>query len=134
MKEILFHPSLDNLEDATYFFESFLTEADAPMKAIMQVNVAVDEILSNIVRYSGANVVTLSCELADGKAILHFSDDGRYYDPTAQAAPDITLSAEERDIGGLGIYIVKKTMDSVRYEYKDGRNVLTLVKNIAPIA
>lgn len=121
------------MEEATSFFEECLTEADAPMKTVIQVNVAVDEVLSNIIRYSGATSVTLGCSLVDGKAVLCFSDDGRFYDPTAKPDPDITLSAEERDIGGLGIFMVKKTMDSVTYEYKDGRNVLTLVKRIEPL-
>lgn len=131
MKELKITPSPDKLGEATEFFENFLTEADAPMKAIMQVNVAVDEVLSNIIRYSGATSVTLGCSLDDNRAVLSFSDDGRFYDPTAQTDPDTTLSAEEREIGGLGIFMVKKMMDSVTYERRDGLNVLTLVKQLS---
>ena len=130
MKKLNISPSLDRLDEATEFFESFLTEAGASMKVIMQVNVAVDEVLSNIIRYSGATSVTLGCSLDDNTALLSFSDDGRSYDPTAQTDPDITLSAEEREIGGLGIFIVKKTMDSVTYERRNGLNNLTLVKQL----
>ena len=66
--------------------------------------------------------------MAGNEARLRFLDDGRPYDPTGKADPDTTLSAEERGVGGLGIFMVKKTMDEVTYEYIDGRNVLTVVK------
>lgn len=131
MKELNLTPSFDKLGKATEFFETALTEANASVKMIMQVNVAVDEVLSNIIRYSGAAVVTLGCALTDGKAVLRFTDDGHFYDPTAQTDPDVSLSAEEREIGGLGIFIVKKTMDSVAYERRNGLNVLTLVKRLS---
>lgn len=130
MREKTIIPSLENMGEATEFFENFMMEIDAPMKATMQVNVAVDEVLSNIIQYSGATSVTLKCLLEDGEVKLIFSDDGRKYDPTDKEDPDITLSADERDIGGLGIFMVKKTMDRVFYEYKNGKNVLTIVKSI----
>ena len=128
MKKISIAPTLDKLPEATSFFEDILSAADAPMKVIAQVNVAVDEIFSNIARYSGATAATLGCSLADGRITLRFSDNGRPYDPTGKPDPDTTLSAEERDIGGLGIFMVKKIMDEVTYEYVDGLNILTLVK------
>lgn len=128
MKKIGIAPTLDKLPEATGFFEDILSAANAPMKVIAQVNVAVDEIFSNIARYSGATTATLGCSLADGRMTLRFSDNGRPYDPTGKPDPDTTLSAEERDIGGLGIFMVKKIMDEVTYEYVDGLNILTLVK------
>ena len=128
MKKIGIAPTLDKLPEATGFFEDILSAADAPMKVIAQVNVAVDEIFSNIARYSGATAATLGCSLADGRMTLRFSDNGRPYDPTGKPDPDTTLSAEERDVGGLGIFMVKKIMDEVTYEYVDGLNILTLVK------
>ena len=69
----------------------------------------------------------MGCALSEGKATLRFSDNGRPYDPTEKPDPDTTLSAEDRDIGGLGIFMVKKIMDEVSYEYTDGLNILTLV-------
>ena len=128
MKKIGIAPTLDKLPEATGFFEDILSAANAPMKVIAQVNVAVDEIFSNIARYSGATAATLGCSLADGRMTLRFSDNGRPYDPTGKPDPDTTLSAEERDVGGLGIFMVKKIMDEVTYEYVDGLNILTLVK------
>ena len=127
MKKIQLTPTLDKLPEATAFFEDTLSAADVPMKAIARVNIAVDEIFSNIAQYSGASSVTLGCALSEGKATLRFSDNGRPYDPTEKPDPDTTLSAEERDIGGLGIFMVKKIMDEVSYEYTDGLNILTLV-------
>ena len=127
MKKIQLTPTLDKLPEATAFFEDTLSAADVPMKAVARVNIAVDEIFSNIAQYSGASSVTLGCALSEGKATLRFSDNGRPYDPTGKPDPDTTLSAEERDIGGLGIFMVKKIMDEVSYEYTDGLNILTLV-------
>lgn len=74
--------------------------------------------------------VVLGCSLKDGKATLRFSDNGRPYDPTEKPDPDTTQSAEEREVGGLGIFMVKKLMDEVTYEYADGSNILTLVKSL----
>lgn len=130
MKKINLAPTLEQLPQATDFFEGILAEAGASMKVIAQVNVAVDEIFSNIARYSGATGVVLGCSLKDGRATLRFSDNGRPYDPTEKPDPDTTQSAEEREVGGLGIFMVKKLMDEVTYEYADGSNILTLVKSL----
>lgn len=130
MKKMSIAPSLDKMEEATAFFEEILTEAGASMKIVAQVNIAVDEIFSNIVHYSGASSVTLGCRMAEDQMILRFSDNGRPYNPIEKEDPDITLDAEEREIGGLGIFMVKKMMDEVRYEYTDGLNILTLSKRV----
>ena len=121
-------PALESLPEVTTWIEEALEKHDAPMKVIAQVNVAVDEVFSNIARYSGASAVTVTCAVESGKAVLSFSDDGQPYDPTQKEDPDTSLSAEERSIGGLGIFMVKKTMDRVFYEYRDGRNILKLEK------
>ena len=78
---------------------------------------------------SGATSPTVGCEVEAGRAVLRFTDNGRPYDPTQQADPDTTLGAEEREIGGLGIFMVKKTMDRITYAYADGMNVLTIEKS-----
>ena len=95
---------------------------------MVQVDIAADEIFSNIARYSGAASARVDCEVMDGQAVIRFVDDGKPYDPTAQPEPDITLSAEEREIGGLGIFLVKKSMDRFSYEYAHGQNILTMEK------
>ena len=98
------------------------------MKVVNQVDIAADEIFSNIARYSGAVRTSVSCKVVENRAIIRFSDDGTPYDPTALPEPDTTLSAEEREIGGLGIFMVKKSMDRVSYAYLDGQNTLTIEK------
>ncbi|MCI2055609.1 MAG: ATP-binding protein [Oscillibacter sp.] len=128
MKRLKLAPSLDAIDSVTAFVEQELEAADVPMKVIMQMNIAVDEIFSNIARYSGATDATVGVGVSDGVATLRFADNGSPYDPTQKADPNIALSAEERDVGGLGIFMVKKSMDSVEYEYHDGLNILTLKK------
>jgi len=130
MKKLNITPSLENFHEATDFFENILSEAGVSMKLITQVNVVTDEIFSNIANYSYATVATLGCAVQEDSVVLRFSDNGRPYDPTAKPDPDITLSAEEREIGGLGIYMVKKMMDDVQYSYADGLNILTLTKKL----
>ena len=121
-------PELESIPKVCQFLEQTLEEQGAPMKAIAQVNIAADEIFSNIARYSGAAVAQVDCEIMAGRAVIRFVDDGQPYDPTGQPEPDITLPVEEREIGGLGILMVRRTMDEVSYEYEAGRNVLTIEK------
>jgi len=98
--------------------------------------VALDEIIGNIVNYAyapgvGQVTVRMELDLAARQVSLTFIDAGIPYDPMAKDDPDVTLSAEDREIGGLGIFMVKKTMDEMRYAYQDGKNVLTIRKTIS---
>ncbi len=128
MKKLKLTPSLESMEQVTAFVEQELETAGISMKVIVQINIAVDEIFSNIARYSGANDATVGVSVDDGRITLRFADNGRPYDPTGKPDPDTTLSVEDRNIGGLGIFMVKKSMDTVEYEYHDGLNILTLTK------
>ena len=128
MRKMGLRPELAQLEQATAFFENILTEHNAPRRVVEQMKVVTDEIFSNIVFYSGATAVTLGCEAGEGYARLRFSDNGRPYDPTQKPDPDVTLPPEEREAGGMGIYIVRKLTDGLSYYYADGLNVLTLEK------
>lgn len=121
-------PTSDKTAEVSEFIESILCENDFPFKTIAQVNVAVDEIFSNIVRYSGAGMATVKCLVENGEVIVEFSDNGKPYDPTATPEPDTSLSAEDRVVGGLGIFMVKKTMDDISYAYKNKKNILTIRK------
>ena len=95
---------------------------------MIEISSGKDEIFSNIARYSGANNATVGVSVEDGRITLRFADNGHPYDPTGKPDPDTTLSVEDRDIGGLGIFMVKKSMDTVEYEHHDGLNILTLTK------
>ena len=134
MKELTLAATIDNLPEAVSWLESLLEELDCPLKAQMQLSVAMDELFSNVSNYAypdGAGDVTILMEKLDPPAIqLTFIDRGIPYDPLKKEDPDITLSAQERQIGGLGIFMVKKTMDEIAYEYKDGQNFVTIRKRI----
>ncbi len=122
--------SLDEMERLTAYVEDTLSESGASMAVIIKMNIALDEMFSNIVKFSGATYAEVSCGVEDGVAVLLMEDDGVPYDPLKKEDADITLSAEERDIGGLGILMVKKSMDSMEYRYENGKNMLTLRKKI----
>ena len=122
---------IEKLEEVLGFVDAELEKADCPMKVQMQIDIAVEEIFTNIARYAyapgeGSAVIGVLAE--PGRAEITFSDTGMPYNPLLREDPDVTLAAEEREIGGLGIFMVKKTMDEMRYEYSTGQNLLTLVK------
>ena len=99
------------------------------------IHICVEEIFVNIAHYayggkSGEAVINLDIEQNPKCCRVTFQDRGVPYNPLAKADPDITLSAEERQIGGLGIYMVKQSMDHVEYRYEDGCNILTIEKKI----
>lgn len=110
------------------FVEDTLDNAATPLGIVTKVNIVVDEVLHNILSYSGAHVLSVAVEVQNGEVHLEFQDDGCPYDPTMQPEPDMTLSAEERQIGGLGVLLVKKSMDRVLYERDGERNVLHVYK------
>ena len=133
MIEKVFPADKEALSDVIGFVEETLEEADCSPKAMMQISVAVEELFVNVASYAypeGGGDVEIGVSVNDDKAVIRFSDSGLRFDPLAKTDPDITLAAEDRSIGGLGIFMVKKTMDDVFYEYKDGHNILTIVKKI----
>ena len=131
-REITVDAKLENQPSLTQFVEEVLEPLGGSMKSQMQIDVAIDEIFSNIVKFSGASQVTLTVETCKSHlmARLSFIDGGSPYDPTSASDPDVTLSAEERSIGGLGVFIVKKTMDDVAYRRDGDRNILTITKKL----
>lgn len=135
MKELIVEAAIENVPKVMEFVDEQLEQFDCPMKTQMQVDVAVEELFSNIAHYAynpGIGSATMRVEVVEEPlaVVITFIDNGIPYDPLAKADPDITLPAEEREIGGLGIYMVKKTMDDVSYEYRDGQNILRIKKNI----
>lgn len=119
------------LSDVLCHIDGLLEEAGCPMKTQMQIDIAVEEIFVNIVHYaydSDVGNVTVDVEIAPQLVAITFIDSGIPYDPLSKPDPDTTLSAEKRQIGGLGIFMTKKLMDEVDYEYKDGHNVFTMKK------
>ena len=135
MKELNIAATVENIETVTDFVNEQLEAYDCPKKARMQIDIAIDELFSNIANYAYASEngqATVRVEVVKEplSVLITFIDGGVPYDPLQASDPDITLSAEEREEGGLGIYMVKKSMDEITYEYKDGQNILKIKKNL----
>ena len=133
MAELTIRANLNNLNDVMTFVDAELEKLDCPMKAQMQIDVAVEELFVNIARYAyapaeGDVVIRMEATSEPRAVAITFIDHGVPYDPLAKPDPDVTLSAEERQIGGLGIFMVKKSMDAMEYRYADERNILTIRK------
>lgn len=134
-KELDIEAVIENLDEVLGFVDEHLEEIGCPLKVQMQVDVAVEEIFVNISRYAyapekGNTTVRVGVEEDPLKVVITFIDQGVPYDPLAKEDPDVTLPAEKREIGGLGIFMVKSTMDDMEYEYVNGSNILTLKKHI----
>ena len=130
-----FPAKTDALSDVLGFVETSLETYECPMKMQMAVCVAIEEVFVNVAHYAykdGEGDVELGVDFDDERrtVIFRMTDRGVPFDPLKKPDPDVTLSADERDIGGLGIFITKKTMDTVEYEYENGKNVLTMTKKI----
>ena len=133
MAELRIKAKVENLYDVMAFVDAELEKLDCPMRAQMQIDVAVEELFVNIAHYAyapGEGDAQITVRAADGMVEIEFRDSGVPYDPLAKADPDVSLSAEERQIGGLGIFMVKKTMDDMVYHYIDGQNVLKIRKKL----
>ena len=132
VKEIVVDSKFENVRALTEFVESALEPYRPSMKAVTQIGVAIDELFSNVVRYSGSSNMKLILHVNEDvlTAKLTFIDEGVEYDPLSKADPDVSLSVEDREIGGLGIFLVKKIMDGVEYKRDGHKNVLTVVKKL----
>lgn len=125
----------ENLQELISFVDGHLEDMGASMKAQMQIDIAVEELFVNIAHYAyapdvGEAVISVAKDKEKNQISITFADNGKPYNPLEKTDPDVTLSAEERSIGGLGIFMVKKSMDDMRYEYKDGQNILTITKRL----
>ncbi len=134
-RELTLDATVENLPQVLALLEETLEAAECPLKTQMQINVAAEEIFVNIAHYAyapetGKATVDIEITREPAEATIRFSDGGKPFDPTAKADPNVALPAEQRDIGGLGIFMTKKLMDEVTYAYRDGKNVLTLKKTL----
>jgi len=130
MNELIIEAKVENLDAVQDFIRARIE--DYPMKIQNQIGIAVDEIFSNIANYAyhpktGGAAVRI---VVDDNITIEFEDSGTAYDPLLADDPDITLSAEERKIGGLGFFMVKNIMDSVEYRRNGNKNILTIKKKI----
>ena len=135
VKQKIFPAKVDALTDVISFAEETLEGLGCSMKNQMAICVAIEEVFVNVANYAyqgGEGNVGFAITFDQNTRVATFvvADRGVEFDPLKKPDPDITLSAEEREIGGLGIFITKKTMDAVSYEYKDVKNILTMIKKI----
>ena len=133
MEKLTTNATVENLAAVTEFITSTLEEKDCSMKIIMQMELVIEEIFVNVASYAyrpNVGPVTICKEISESPqaVTITFIDSGVAYNPLEREDPDITLSAEERDIGGLGIFLVKKNVDEISYERKDNQNILKIKK------
>ena len=129
--ELTIPADVDHLHEVLAFTEGLLEEHDCPMKAQMQIDVALEELFVNIAHYAypdGAGEAKIRVSVTSDGVEITLIDSGVPYDPLKKPDPDVTLSAQDRAIGGLGIFMSKKLMDDISYIYVDGKNHLTIKK------
>lgn len=131
MKEMVIDATLENLDSVINFISAELEENSCDMRIETQINIAVEEIYVNIAHYAynpAIGAAKIRVEVSSEAVIIEFEDNGKPYNPLEKIDPDITASADERDIGGLGIFMVKKIMDCVEYKHSNNKNILTIKK------
>ena len=135
MESKTFPADIEALTDSLAFVEQILEKHECSMKTQMAICVAVEEVFVNVANYAygddkGDVTFNINFEEETRNVSIQMIDKGIAFDPLKRPDPDVTLSAEEREIGGLGIFITKKTMDVVTYTYENGKNILTMIKKI----
>ena len=125
--------TVDNLSKVLAFIDEQLEANNCPMRVMQEIDVAAEEIFVNVASYAytsgiGSVAIEVNFEEHPKAVAIRFIDSGIPYNPLEKEDPDVTLPAEKRGIGGLGVFMVKKSMDEVTYEYKDGKNLLTIRK------
>lgn len=131
MTELVVDAKTENLEQVLDYVNGKLKAAGCPAKIQVQIDIAVEEIFVNIVHYAyqgAAGKARVRLQERPAAVEIIFKDEGIPYNPLKKKDPDVTLSAGDRPIGGLGIYMVKKSMDHVSYDYKDGQNIFRIQK------
>ena len=130
------HNDVQEVPQLASFIDEVAEACGIDMATTMSLNLAMEEAVVNVMSYAypagTVGNVDIDAEFADGQLTFVLSDSGTPFDPTQAGTPDLTLDAEERPIGGLGIFLVRQIMDSIVYRRSDGKNILTLTKNIQP--
>lgn len=130
---MIYPAKVELLDDVLGCIEEKLNDNQVPLAVTMSFLVAVEEIFVNVASYAYPNKddgeVEIDFKIENGRAFISFKDSGIYFNPLDKPDPNVNASAEERDIGGLGIYMVKKSMDGVEYNREDDKNILSFWKN-----
>ena len=133
-KSIILANDISEINKLNDFIQDMADEFSLTPDVVFNLNLVLEEAVVNIINYAypkeDHESIYLSAKLMDGSVILVLTDTGKEFDPTMVPEADITLSADERQIGGLGIFLIRQIMNEVRYERIDGKNVLTLEKKL----
>ncbi|MFP3040558.1 ATP-binding protein [Treponema primitia] len=132
MKELKIEAKTENLDAVLDFINAELDRKNCSMKVQHQIDIAVEEIFVNIAHYAynpiiGDAIIRIA---VSGEISIEFEDAGKPYNPLEKDDPDITASAEEREVGGLGIFIAKKIMDTLEYRHEDNKNIFVIKKHL----
>lgn len=133
MEKITVEAVLENLQTVIDFATEKLEERDCSMKIVTQTELVIEEVFVNIANYAyhpeiGSATFCIEFEKNPDAVLMTFIDSGKHYNPLEKDDPDTTLAIEERDVGGLGIFLVRKNVDEISYEYADGKNILHMKK------
>ena len=131
--EMVFAADIKNTDAVLSFLEKDMTQKNIISEKRANIIIAAEEIFSNIAQYAyppGSGIARIKTQIKDSAYIIQFADNGIAYNPLDKNDPDVTQSAEERNIGGLGIFLVKKMTDNITYKRQDGQNILTISVNI----
>lgn len=133
MEELTIDAKIENLPAVTEFITSALEEKDCSIKIVMQMELVLEEIFVNVASYayapkSGSVTIRQKFDDAPPAITISFTDSGIAFNPLEKEDPDTNAGVEERAIGGLGIFLIKKNVDDIFYERKDGKNILTIKK------
>ncbi|MDP2238232.1 MAG: ATP-binding protein [Bacteroidales bacterium] len=134
IKSLKLQNKLEELETISVFLEELAEIWDIPLALTMSLNLVLEEAFTNVVNYAytdqDLHSIGIDFEKTGNILSIKIIDDGKAYDPTQNADPDVTLSAEERSIGGLGIFLIRKMMDEVTYQRADNKNILMMTKKL----
>ena len=135
MNKLTVPAKIENLQKVMDFLGDQLDSVDYVMKARLQLELSIEEAYVNIINYayeSEEGEVIICCNVDESplKVTMQFIDYGKHYNPLKNEDPDISLNAEEKEIGGLGIFLIKKNVDDISYKYCDGKNILTIQKKL----
>lgn len=133
-KKLSISNQLEQLTQIAVFVEELCEELELGADLVFNLNLVLEEAVTNVIMYAfpegGEHLIGLEATTADGVLSLTVQDDGVAFDPTAVPEADVSLSAEERPIGGLGIFLIRQIMDKVVYQRTEGKNVLTMKKKL----
>ena len=135
MQELIVEAKVENLDQVNDFINHSISEIDCSKKAMMQLGVIVEEIFVNIASYAYPNAIGFATVQLEVKTnppsiTLVFIDSGIQNNPLSRKDPNLNVSVDEREVGGLGIYLVKNMVEEISYKYADGQNILSLTKNL----